>query len=68
MTAKVRVSDDFNHVSVAEVTLYPGDLGPPERLDRRARSGPRMGGRRSEFDYEAVATDPDGETFAVAGS
>jgi glucose/arabinose dehydrogenase len=62
VTAKVRVTDEFNHVSVAEQKLYPGDLGPPEveihtPLDSFEWT---IGG---PVPYEAVATDPDGDWF-----
>jgi glucose/arabinose dehydrogenase len=60
--AKVRVTDDFNHVSVAERKLYPGDLGPPEVEVKVPTAGFEweIGG---EVPYEAVATDPDGDEF-----
>ncbi|HEX6456732.1 MAG TPA: PQQ-dependent sugar dehydrogenase [Solirubrobacterales bacterium] len=62
VTVKVRVSDNFNHTSVAEVKLYPGDLGPPTAQIEAPE--PSLEWEIGEtVDYEATATDPDGETF-----
>jgi glucose/arabinose dehydrogenase len=62
VTAKVRVSDDFNHVSVAEQKLYPGDLGPPQVEIKAPTSGFKwtIG---EPVPYEAAASDPDGDEF-----
>ena len=62
VTVKLRVTDDFNHVSVTEMKLYPGDLGPPEVEIKAPTAGFEweVGG---EVPYEAVATDPDGDGF-----
>jgi glucose/arabinose dehydrogenase len=64
VTVKVRVSDNFNHASVAEVKLYPGDKGPPQATIMAP--SPSLEWEIGEtVDYEATATDPDGETFAA---
>jgi glucose/arabinose dehydrogenase len=62
VTVKVRVSDDFNHLSVAEVKLYPGDLGPPE-VAIKAPTAAFEWEIGQPVPYEAVATDPDGDAF-----
>jgi hypothetical protein len=62
VTAKVRVSDDFNHISVAEEKLYPGNLGPPE-VEIKAPTGTFEWTIGEPVPYEAVATDPDGDWF-----
>lgn len=62
VTARVRVSDDLDHTDVAEVTLYPGDLGPPE-VEIEAPPASLEWAIGETVGYEATATDPDGETF-----
>jgi len=62
VTVKVRVSDDLNHVSVAEVKLYPGDMGPPD-VEIKAPTASFEWEAGGEVPYEAVATDPDGDEF-----
>jgi glucose/arabinose dehydrogenase len=62
VTVKVRVTDDFNHVSIAEVKLYPGDLGPPE-VEIKAPVAAFEWTIGEPVPYEAVATDPDGDWF-----
>lgn len=64
VTAKVRVSDDLNHADVAEVALYPGDLGPPE-VEIEAPQASLEWAIGETVGYEATATDPDGETFGA---
>lgn len=62
VTVKVRVTDDFNHVSIAEVKLYPGDLGPPE-VEIKSPAAAFEWTIGEPVPYEAVATDPDGDWF-----
>ncbi len=62
VTAKVRVIDDFNHVSVAEVKVYPGDLGPPE-VEIKAPTAGFEWTIGEPVPYEAIASDPDGDWF-----
>lgn len=64
VTAKVRVSDDFGHASVAEVKLYPGDTGPPQVAIEKPESTLEWEIGET-VEYEATATDPDGETFGA---
>ncbi|HET9591397.1 MAG TPA: PQQ-dependent sugar dehydrogenase, partial [Solirubrobacterales bacterium] len=64
VTAKVRVSDDFGHSDVAEVKLYPGDLGPPQ-VTIEAPLSTLEWEIGETIDYAATATDPDGETFGA---
>jgi len=64
VTAKLRVSDDFGHVDVAEVKLYPGDEGPPQ-VTIEAPSESLEWEIGETVNYEATATDPDGETFGA---
>ena len=63
VTVRVRVSDALGHTDVAEVKLYPGDLGPPSAtiVTPSANLEWAIG---ETVGYEASATDPDGETFA----
>jgi glucose/arabinose dehydrogenase len=62
VTAKVRVSDDYGHVDVAETKLFPGDKGPPQvTVEAPAESLEWEIGET--VNYEATAADPDGETF-----
>jgi len=64
VTAKVRVSDNFNHVEVASVTIYPGDKGPPSvSITKPTASHEWTIGEALEF--AATATDPDGEVFGT---
>jgi len=63
VTVKVRVSDNFSHTSVASVDLYPGDKGPPQATIKKPLSTFEWAVGET-VNYEAVATDPDGETFA----
>lgn len=65
VTVRVRVSDDFNHADVREVTLYPGDLGPPS-ASILAPSADLEWAIGETLDYEATATDPDGDQFDSA--
>jgi glucose/arabinose dehydrogenase len=62
VTPKVRVSDEFGHVDVAEAKLYPGDEGPPQ-ITIAAPAASLEWEIGETVDYEATATDPDGETF-----
>jgi glucose/arabinose dehydrogenase len=62
VTVRVRVSDDLDHTDVAEVTLYPDDEGPPD-ASIVAPASDLEWAIGEEIDYEAAATDPDGETF-----
>jgi len=62
VTVKVRVSDDFSHTSVASVDLYPGDKGPPHATIEKPLSSLEWAVGET-VNYEAKATDPDGETF-----
>jgi glucose/arabinose dehydrogenase len=63
VTAKVRVRDEFTHSDIAQVMLYPGDLGPPapmieepiEALDWAIGD---------TIPYKGNATDPDGDSVA----
>jgi glucose/arabinose dehydrogenase len=64
-TAKVRVSDQFGQRGTAEVTLYPGDLGPP--IVKIEKPTPSVTWSLGEaIAYEATATDPDGDNFAAS--
>jgi glucose/arabinose dehydrogenase len=60
VTAKVRVSDNFSHVEVASVTIYPGDKGPPSVTITKPAASHRweIG---EDLEFAATATDPDGE-------
>lgn len=62
VTVKVRVSDNFGHSDVASVVLYPGDKGPPQVTIKKPLSTLEWAVGEA-IDYEATATDPDGETF-----
>jgi len=62
VAVKVRVTDDFNHVSVAEAKLYPGDLGPPQ-VSIAAPTASFEWEVGGQVPYEATATDPDGDEF-----
>jgi glucose/arabinose dehydrogenase len=62
VTARVRVSDGSPHVDIAAVKLYPGDLGPPSVEIKAPTSGVTWG-LGEQIHYEAVATDPDGDSF-----
>lgn len=64
VTARVRVSDDLNHTDVAEVTLYPGDLGPPE-VEIEAPQASLEWAIGETVGYKATSTDPDGEGFGT---
>jgi glucose/arabinose dehydrogenase len=59
---KLRVSDDFNHSDVAELKLYPGDLGPPTVTIEQPQSS-LLWEIGQTIAYKGKATDPDGETF-----
>jgi len=62
VTAKLRVTDDFNHLSVAEVKLYPGDLAPPEASI--LAPDPSLEFTIGEpVGYQAGASDLDGEAI-----
>ena len=63
VTVRVRVSDELGHTDVAQVTLYPGDEGPPSATIVSPASSLEWAIGET-VDYEATATDPDGETFA----
>ncbi|HET7454107.1 MAG TPA: PQQ-dependent sugar dehydrogenase [Solirubrobacterales bacterium] len=63
VTVKVRISDNFSHTSVASVNLYPGDKGPPQVTIQKPSSTLEWAVGET-VDYEATATDPDGQTFA----
>jgi glucose/arabinose dehydrogenase len=63
VNVRVRVSDDYNHSDVAEVKLYPGDLGPPQ-VSLAAPAADLEWDIGDAIPYEATATDPDGETFS----
>ncbi len=62
VTVKVRVSDNFSHTNVASVNLYPGDKGPPQVTIKKPLSTLEWAVGET-VNYEATATDPDGETF-----
>jgi glucose/arabinose dehydrogenase len=62
VTARVRVSDGTPHVDIAAVKLYPGDLGPPF-VEIKAPTSDVTWGLGEQIHYEAVATDPDGDSF-----
>lgn len=61
VTVKVRVSDPFNFTDVAQVKLYPGDLGPPvpKILAPVENLNWAIG---DTINYGGSATDPDGDT------
>jgi glucose/arabinose dehydrogenase len=63
VNVRLRISDDFNHADVAEVKLYPGDLGPPQ-VSLQAPAANLKWDIGDAIPYAATATDPDGETFA----
>jgi len=65
VTVRVRVSDDFNHADAREVTLYPGDLGPPSAAILAPDPGLEWAIGET-LDYEASASDPDGDAFGSA--
>ncbi len=65
VTVRLRVSDDFNHADVREVTLYPGDLGPPSATILAPDPGIEWAIGET-LDYEATAGDPDGDEFGSA--
>ncbi len=62
VTVRVRVSDDLEHTDVAEVKLYPGDLGPPEATIELPEEDVEwtIG---QPISYAGSATDPDGEAL-----
>jgi glucose/arabinose dehydrogenase len=62
VTARVRVKDDLNHSDVASIVLYPGDEGPPDVSIIKPVSTHEWAIGDS-LEYEASATDPDGEEF-----
>lgn len=63
VTVKVRVSDNFNHADVASAELFPGDKGPPQVTIQKPL--PTLEWAIGEtVDYEATATDPDGDAFS----
>ncbi|HVD40981.1 MAG TPA: PQQ-dependent sugar dehydrogenase [Solirubrobacterales bacterium] len=62
VTIRVRVSDDLGHTDVDEITLYPGDKGPPV-ASISAPVANLEWAIGEEIDYEAAATAPAGETF-----
>ena len=64
VTVKVRVSDNFSHTDVASVNLYPGDEGPPQVTIKKPLSTFKWAIGET-VNYEATATDPDGETFGA---
>jgi glucose/arabinose dehydrogenase len=64
VTVKVRVSDNFNHTSVAEVKIYPGDKGPPQ-VTIQAPASSLEWEIGETVNYGATATDPDNETFGA---
>lgn len=66
VNVRVLISDDYNHSDVAEVKLYPGDLGPPE-VSLEAPAADLEWDIGDAIPYEATATDPDGETFGPGG-
>jgi glucose/arabinose dehydrogenase/PKD repeat protein len=65
VNVRVLISDDYNHSDVAEVKLYPGDLGPPQ-VALVAPAADLEWAIGDPIPYEATAGDPDGETFADA--
>jgi glucose/arabinose dehydrogenase len=62
VTVRVRVSDDLDHSDVAEVPLYPGDLGPPEAEIELPEAGLEWA-IGQPISYSGSAADPDGETL-----
>ena len=62
VTVKVRVSDPYGFDDVAQVPLYPGDLGPPvpQILTPIENLNWAIG---DQIHYEGSATDPDGATL-----
>jgi glucose/arabinose dehydrogenase len=62
VTVRLRVSDDYNHVDYREVTLYPGDLGPPS-AEIELPSPSLEWAIGETLEYAAAATDPDGDSF-----
>lgn len=64
VTVKVQVSDNFSHTSVASVKLFPGDKGPPQVTIQKPSASLKWEVGET-VDYEATATDPDGETFGA---
>lgn len=58
VVASVRVSDEFGRTDETALTIYPGDLGPPEpRIDSITPDGWAIG---DTLQYAGSATDPDG--------
>ena len=64
VTVKVRVSDDFNHTSVAAIKIYPGDKGPPQ-VAIQAPASSLEWEIGETVNYGATAGDPDNETFGA---
>jgi glucose/arabinose dehydrogenase len=63
VTAGVRIKDDFSHVETKTVLLYPGDKGPPTGVAIQKPSESLEWVVGQPFEFKAVASDPDGETF-----
>lgn len=58
VVVKVRVSDDLGRSDIAELTIYPGDEGPPEPIIESP--SPDLGYAVGEtIAYKGSATDPD---------
>jgi len=55
----VRVSDEFGRTDIASLTIYPGDLGPPEpKIVSVTADGWAIG---DLLQYSGSAIDPDGD-------
>jgi glucose/arabinose dehydrogenase len=63
VTAGVRIKDDFSHVETKTVLLYPGDKGPPTGVTIQKPGANLKWVVGEPFEYEATASDPDGESF-----
>ena len=63
VTVGVRIKDDFNHVETKTVLLYPGDKGPPTGVTIVKPETDLEWVVGQPFEYKAIASDPDGESF-----
>ncbi|HXR60278.1 MAG TPA: hypothetical protein VN732_03020, partial [Solirubrobacterales bacterium] len=62
VVASVRVSDEFGRNDETALTIYPGDLGPPQpSIDSVTPDGWAIG---DLLQYSGQATDPDGDPIA----
>jgi glucose/arabinose dehydrogenase len=63
VVVKVRVSDDMERSDIAEVTIYPGDEGPPEPTIELP--SPSLDWAVGDMiTYKGSAIEPDGDTLA----